>query len=709
MSETTFFRVRTKIWENMELLLTQTFFISLILLITYVYLHYPMFFTLTLLLGIGTSVVLYTPLGTIINNVFTKKQKTELMDTQRPLPYISTAIMDAMPDKIMIKKDHIILSQNTEKTGDDVYMAILHVSKYPSQLPDGWVDRLILPNENTEVIQSVRPAQKEAVVQQLIHRSRQIGELIELTKGDKTVLEKTREWTDRLKEMILNDQTKTFDFGVYLVVRESDKKTLDKNIKTLQTRANGMMIKTSLLKMNLLINGLRNIITPQSKDMVGKNQIMYTECLTASSVFDNTHISDKAGIFYGFNIYDNTPIIMDRYGHESFNSIIIGRTGFGKSTLSKDEIIQAIRTYPDIQIYIIDPLYEFTPLILRHGGQVIRLGTKSADADILNPFDITTISRKRTTTTTGGEELKSTDEIIKEKVSRLKGLLDILLHLDPNLDKEERAMLSTALMKTYQSIPEIMQKISFDPKIYKARSPIFTDLQNTLKNIETTEETTMEEKRVANKLIRLLEEYVTGPLSFWNGQTTIDLHSPYVSFDISAVNKAEFPSIMFMVTDYISGKICEDDTQKKMVVVDEARHMLIPDSTRMFLDELIAESRHHNTAVTLITQNTQDLLKYPEGESIINNCLFTFIFAQQGIGHETQEYFRFTDEEQDIITKKAKIGRPLMTVGTKYKAVVDVTILTDEDYRLITTKPSDLIKMREELEQKKEEEGKGWV
>ncbi|MBU4190531.1 MAG: hypothetical protein KJ886_06060 [Candidatus Thermoplasmatota archaeon] len=40
-------------------------------------------------------------------------------------------------------------------------------------------------------------------------------------------------------------------------------------------------------------------------------------------------------------------------------------------------------------------------------------------------------------------------------------------------------MLSTALMKTYQSIPEIMQKISFDPKTYKKRSPTFSDLQKT--------------------------------------------------------------------------------------------------------------------------------------------------------------------------------------------------------------------------------------
>lgn len=695
MSETTVFKVKTMIEENMELLLTQTYFISLMLLIIYVYINYPPFFNLTLLIGSMLSIVLYTPLGSIINKHIAggEKQVVFTPASNAEKKYYT----DAMPDSIQIKKDYIILTQNKK----DVYLGMVYINKYPARLPDGWVDRLVLPNENTEITQSIRPANPNTVVQQLIHRSRQIGEVIELSKGDTTKLQNARDWADNLKEMIINDQTKPFDFSIYFVVRAEDKKTLDKNIKTLQTRATTMMMKIRRLRMNALINGFKTIITPSYRNLLPKtDQMMYTECLTAATLFNNTHLSDQQGIFYGFNIYDNTPVIIDRYGHENYNSAIIGRSGFGKSTLSKEEIIQMIRTYPDIQIYIIDPLYEFGPLIQKHGGQVIRLGTKGKDADIINPFDITTISKRRITTAMGEKQLKSTDEIIKEKVSRLKGLLDLLLHLDPSGDKEERAMLSTALMKTYQSIPEIIETIVFDPQTYTGRSPTFTDLQNILKNIEKDQNATQKEKIVADKLIRLLEEYVTGPLSFWNGQTTIDLHSPYISFDISAITKAEYPSIMYMITDYISGKICEDDTRKKMVVIDEARHMLTPPNTRGFLDELIAESRHHNTGVTLITQDTQDLLKHPEGESILNNCLFTFIFQLRGIGHETQEYFSFSEEEKEAITKKAKIGRPLMSIGTKYKAVVDVEILLDEDYRLITTKPSDLIKMREEEQEK---------
>ena len=90
-------------------------------------------------------------------------------------------------------------------------------------------------------------------------------------------------------------------------------------------------------------------------------------------------------MYYGLNALSNNMVLLDRKQSRCPNGLVFGTPGSGKSMSCKREITFIMLMTQD-NVIICDPEDEYSPLVKRLGGQVIRLSPSSTD--YVNPLDI---------------------------------------------------------------------------------------------------------------------------------------------------------------------------------------------------------------------------------------------------------------------------------------------------------------------------------
>ena len=90
-------------------------------------------------------------------------------------------------------------------------------------------------------------------------------------------------------------------------------------------------------------------------------------------------------LYYGLNALSNNMIMVDRKKLKNPNALILGTPGSGKSFSAKREIANSFLVTDD-DIIISDPESEYSPLVARFCGQVIKISPTSDQ--YINPMDI---------------------------------------------------------------------------------------------------------------------------------------------------------------------------------------------------------------------------------------------------------------------------------------------------------------------------------
>ena len=124
---------------------------------------------------------------------------------------------------------------------------------------------------------------------------------------------------------------------------------------------------------------------------LGLNRIKIERSLTTSAlavfvpfVTQEVFMGGDA-MYYGLNALSNNMILLDRKQSRCPNGLVFGTPGSGKSMSCKREITFIMLMTQD-NVIICDPEDEYSPLVKRLGGQVIRLSPSSTD--YVNPLDI---------------------------------------------------------------------------------------------------------------------------------------------------------------------------------------------------------------------------------------------------------------------------------------------------------------------------------
>lgn len=368
--------------------------------------------------------------------------------------------------------------------------------------------------------------------------------------------------------------------------------------------------------------------------------------------------SGKEALYYGLNALSNNLIMVDRKLLKNPNGLILGTPGSGKSFAAKREIANAFLVTDD-DIIISDPEAEYSALVQRFGGQVIKIAPTSEQ--YINPMDI-------------NMNYSDDDNPIALKADFILSLCELIVGGKEGLKPVEKTVIDRCIHQIYNHYFE-------DPRPEKM--PLLEDLYTALLKQEEPE---------AKNVATALEIYVTGSLNVFNHRTNVDINNRLVCYDIKDLGKQLKKIGMLVVQDQVWGRVTENRSEGKSTryYMDEMHLLLREEQTAAYTVEIWKRFRKWGGIPTGITQNVKDLLASKEVENIFENSDFIYML-NQAVGDRAilAKQLNISPHQLSYVTHSGE-GEGLLFYGNVILPFVDRFPKDLELYRIMTTKLSEV-------------------
>ena len=394
-------------------------------------------------------------------------------------------------------------------------------------------------------------------------------------------------------------------------------------------------------------------------------------------------------MLYGHNLGSQSLVFWDRFAADNYNAIILGRSGSGKSYLAKLELLRSL--YRGVHAQVIDPEDEYLRLGTAVGATIVRVGAAGVR---LNPLDLPI----HTDPVTGARTAAA--DALTRRALFLHTFLTVALHTTPTeggqpvrgggLSSTERAVLDAAITRTYRGAG-----ITDDPGTWTRPAPLLADLHATLlaraANGGATSDTAGESVAgVAAGLATRLSPFVDGAYAgLFDGPTTTPPVGHMVVWSLRHLVDELKPAAMLLVLDAIWASVTHPhDRRQRLITVDEAWLLLAHPAGAQFLLRAAKAGRKHWAGLTVITQDTADVLSTDVGRAVIANAATQILLRQapQALDHVASTFGLSAGERGFLLT--AERGEGLLTCG-EHRAAFCATASGLED-QLITTDPRQL-------------------
>lgn len=374
--------------------------------------------------------------------------------------------------------------------------------------------------------------------------------------------------------------------------------------------------------------------------------------------------SGDEALYYGLNALSNNMIMVDRKKLKNPNALILGTPGSGKSFSAKREIANSFLVTDD-DIIISDPESEYSPLVARFGGQVIKISPTSDQ--FINPMDI-------------NMNYSDDDNPIALKADFILSLCELIVGNKDGLRSVEKTVIDRCIRQIYQKYfenpgPENM--------------PILGDLYQALLAQEEPE---------AKHVATALEIYVSGSLNVFNHRTNVELTNRLVCYDIKNLGKQLKKIGMLVVQDQVWGRVTENRSQGRSTryYMDEMHLLLREDQTAAYTVEIWKRFRKWGGIPTGITQNVKDLLASKEVENIFENSDFIYMLNQAvGDRQILAKQLNISPHQLSYVTHSGE-GEGLLFYGNVILPFVDRFPTNTELYRIMTTRLSEVAEAKKE-------------
>ena len=368
--------------------------------------------------------------------------------------------------------------------------------------------------------------------------------------------------------------------------------------------------------------------------------------------------SGDEALYYGLNALSNNMIMVDRKKLKNPNALILGTPGSGKSFSAKREIANSFLVTDD-DIIISDPESEYSPLVARFGGQVIKISPTSDQ--FINPMDI-------------NMNYSDDDNPIALKADFILSLCELIVGNKDGLRPVEKTVIDRCIRQIYQKYfenpgPENM--------------PILGDLYQALLAQEEPE---------AKHVATALEIYVSGSLNVFNHRTNVELTNRLVCYDIKDLGKQLKKIGMLVVQDQVWGRVTENRSQGRSTryYMDEMHLLLREDQTAAYTVEIWKRFRKWGGIPTGITQNVKDLLASKEVENIFENSDFIYMLNQAvGDRQILAKQLNISPHQLSYVTHSGE-GEGLLFYGNVILPFVNRFPPNTELYRIMTTSLSEV-------------------
>ncbi len=531
---------------------------------------------------------------------------------------------------------------------DDKYYRTLYVVAYPRYVNANWLYSLITfdhplyismyiyPTEAKTVLEELRRkiAEMEATIENDIKAGRVVDPTVQVALDDALALQAE----------LAKGAERFFQFGLYITIPADSQDELNRISKEVDATLSSLMIiaRQATLEME---EGFKSTL-PLFYDKVAVWRNMDSTSLSMTFPFSTASLTKNEGILYGVNEHDGSLIIFDRFTLENANSVILGKSGGGKSFFVKLEALRSLMM--DAEVLIVDPENEYQKLCQSMDGEFIEFSANSQYK--INPFDLP-------------KDNIEPDEL-SNKILDLHSLMRVIMgELTPSQD----ALLDRALVLTYRE-----KGITQDAQTFKLEAPLLEDLYKIFLGMETPE---------SQELADRLDKFVKGSAAgIFNQQSNFDLHKPLTVFGIRDLEENLRPVAMYIVLDYIWNTV-RRSKKRRILVVDEAWYLIKHKDSGAYLYSFAKRARKYWLGLTTITQDVEDFLSTDEGRAIITNSSLQIILKQSSAAvDKISTTFYLTGGEKHFLLS-AGVGQGLFFAGQSH--VGFQAIASDEERGLI--------------------------
>ncbi|MGW2161704.1 VirB4 family type IV secretion system protein [Nonomuraea sp. NPDC001699] len=542
------------------------------------------------------------------------------------------------------------------------------VAGYPREVGAGWLEPLLTYPGHLDVSLHVEPIPQQVAAMRL---RRQLARLESASRSDAQqgrladfAAEAAADDATDLADNLARGHGRLFKVGLYLTIHAPSEPELAAEVECVRALASSLLLDAQPATFRALQGWTTTL--PLGVDSLNATRTFDTTALAAAFPFTSPDLTTEVGgtgVLYGLSATSSGIVLWDRYAQDNHNSVVLARSGAGKSFFTKLETLRLL--YQGVEVAVVDPEDEYARLARAVGGTCLHLGAAGVR---WNPFDLPVSQGPR-------------DNVLSRRAMFLQTLIATML--GGQLTAQMRAVLDSAIIATYQAAG-----ITRDPATWTRPAPLLADLATTLtKNTKAA-------GSVETELAAELAPYVSGSYrELFDGPTTTQPAGHLTVFSLRDLPEEMKAVGTLLALDAIWRRVANPRNRKKrLVVVDEAWLLMKEPEGARFLFQMAKAARKHWAGLAVVTQDAADLLGSELGQAIVANAANQILLRQapQAIG-TVGDAFDLTDGERQFLLT-AERGEALLVAGPASRAAFHV-IASAREVQLITTDPAHLAEL----------------
>ncbi|MBF9132759.1 DUF87 domain-containing protein [Plantactinospora sp. S1510] len=543
----------------------------------------------------------------------------------------------------------------------DGFTATLVVTAYPAEVGGAWLEPLLSWPGRLDLALHIEPLPAPIAAARL---RKQRARLESSRRADSDRGKLADPYVDAaahdagdLAERLARGAAKLFRVGLYLTVHARSETELMEACAQVRAAAASTLLELQPATWRQLAGWTTTL--PLATDGLRMLRTMDTQALAAAFPLSSPDLPaplpgdppTTGGVLYGVNPASAGIVWWDRWAQENHNSIVLARSGAGKSYFVKLEILRSL--YQGVQVAVIDPEDEYLRLADAVGGSLVRLGLPGVK---INPLDLPAGDRR--------------PDVLTRRGLFLHTLISVLLGHQP--PPAERAALDRAILAVYRAAG-----ITADPATHHRPAPLLRDLAEALR---------ADDDPAAANLTARLAPWVHGSFAdLFDGPTTQAPVGHLVVWSLRHLPDELRTVGTLLALDSIWRTVDAPGrlSQRRLVVVDEAWLLMRDGEGARFLFRMSKAARKRNAGLTVVTQDAADVLSTDLGQAVVSNASTQVLLRQapQAID-AVGEAFGLTGGERRLLLS-ARRGHGLLISGVSRTSFESIS--SDAEHVLCTT------------------------
>ena len=351
------------------------------------------------------------------------------------------------------------------------------------------------------------------------------------------------------------------------------------------------------------------------------SRYLNTESLALFQPFDEVNTFQEGGLYYGINAVNENVVVINKLKNDNYNSIILGSSGSGKSFAVKQEMTGVILNNPTASVFILDPEGEYSSMVERYGGAVVRISPQSKTMSESVKVHINACDLDIDTS------LDPKSDPIAMKTDFICGLIETILGKNATLDAESLAIVTRCVDLMYEPyLDQLSNRKTPDGRAVTIDREICPTLQKLFDLLLRQPEP------CAHHLAKKIEPFVVGLYSIFAHTTNVDIDNRIICYDLSGITGDKLMNLAL--------KVCLDDFWSRTlanrrkgrwtyIYADEAHRFFENPTSASYFEQFWRRLRKWNGVPTAITQNPSDLLISEKACLLLTQSSNIMILKQQ--------------------------------------------------------------------------------